>query len=133
MDTTALDNAKYVSLTSYKKDGSAVSLPIWLDGSGGTYDMMTQDGSYKVGRIRNNPAVQLEVCNMKGVVGDDAVKFEGNAEIIDDGVEAAAIEKRVRARYGIMGKVMTVPMKLIAKLKRQPVVPTVGIRVTIGS
>jgi PPOX class probable F420-dependent enzyme len=130
MDTAALDNAKYVSLTSYKKDGSAVALPIWLQGSGGTYDMMTEDGSYKVRRIRNNPLVQLQVCNMKGVVADGAVTFGGKAEIIE-GPEAAAIKKKVRARYGVMGKLMTAPMKLIAKLKRQHAAPTVGIRITL--
>ena len=130
MDTAALDNAKYVSLTSFKKDGSAVSLPIWLQGSGGTYDMMTADGSYKVKRIRNNPAIQLQVCNMKGVVADGAVTFDGNAQIVE-GPEAAVIEKKVRARYGIMGKLMTAPMKLMAKLKPQPAVATVGLRITL--
>jgi PPOX class probable F420-dependent enzyme len=130
MDTAALDNAKYVSLTSFKKDGSAVSLPIWLQGSGGTYVMMTADGSYKVKRIRNNPAIQLQVCNMKGVVADGAVTFDGNAQIVE-GPEAAVIEKKVRARYGIMGKLMTAPMKLMAKLKPQPAVATVGLRITL--
>ena len=89
MDTTELDKAKYVSLTSYKTDGTAVALPIWLEGDGGTYDMMTQDGSYKVKRIHKNPNVQLQVSNMRGDVSDGAPVFEGTAEIIA-GAEADA-------------------------------------------
>ena len=36
-----LDNAKYVSFTSYKKDGTTVSLPVWVVPFEGGYAFTT--------------------------------------------------------------------------------------------
>ncbi|HJN91174.1 MAG TPA: hypothetical protein QGF05_00435 [Dehalococcoidia bacterium] len=42
MDTAELDDAKYISLTTYKRDGSGVATPMWLVGADGMYQVITE-------------------------------------------------------------------------------------------
>ena len=45
----AITDEKYVSLTTYKKDGSTKSLPVWIaDFGDGTIGFTTASSSYKV-------------------------------------------------------------------------------------
>ena len=38
-----LDRARYVSLTTFKKDGTGVATPVWITGSAGSYVFTTGD------------------------------------------------------------------------------------------
>ena len=64
--STPLDDAQYVSLRSYRKDGSAADTPVWVAPLGGKLMIFTLDDSYKVNRIARNPAVQLARCDVRG-------------------------------------------------------------------
>ena len=57
---------KYLSLESFKRDGTAVATPVWFVTDGGKILVVTDAGSYKVGRIRRNPAVTLGECTASG-------------------------------------------------------------------
>jgi uncharacterized protein len=46
---------KYLSLTSYKRDGSGVSTPVWFVIDDRRLLVMTDPQSFKVKRIRRNP------------------------------------------------------------------------------
>ncbi len=55
---------KYVALTTYKKDGSTKSLPVWIaDFGGGQVGFTTSSSSYKVKRINNDSRVILQPSN----------------------------------------------------------------------
>ena len=64
--STPLDDTQYVSLRSYRKDGSAADTPVWVAHLGGKLMIFTLDDSYKVNRIARNPAVQLARCDARG-------------------------------------------------------------------
>lgn len=64
--STPLDDAKYVSLRSYRRDGSPVDTPVWCAGSDGSLVVFTLRESYKVRRIQRNPKVQVARCDMRG-------------------------------------------------------------------
>ena len=78
-----LDNAKYVSFTSYKKDGTTVSLPVWVVPFEGGYAFTTDPGAFKVKRVRRDARVSLAVCSFKGKVSPDAVTYNGAAVILE--------------------------------------------------
>lgn len=64
--TLAREN--YISLCTFRKDGNAVPTPVWFAEHNGTLLVMTRDNSFKIRRIRNNPAVQVAPCSMRGRV-----------------------------------------------------------------
>ncbi len=57
--STPLDDAQYVSLRSYRKNGSARDTPVWVEPLDGKLMVFTLDDSYKVKRIARNPAVEV--------------------------------------------------------------------------
>ncbi|MBI3652221.1 MAG: PPOX class F420-dependent oxidoreductase [Acidobacteria bacterium] len=57
---------KYLSLESFKKDGTGVRTPLWFAEQDGTIYVYTLANAWKVKRIRNNPHVRIAPCNMRG-------------------------------------------------------------------
>jgi len=57
---------KYLSLESFKRDGTGVATPVWFVTDDGKILVITGDGSYKVRRIRRNPAVTVAECTAAG-------------------------------------------------------------------
>ena len=100
-----LDNAKYVSFTSYKKDGTTVSLPVWVVPFEGGYAFTTDPGAFKVKRVRRDARVSLAVCSIRGKVSPDAVTYSGAAVILegeDSNRVARAIQKKYRIGYTLI-------------------------------
>jgi len=57
---------KYLSLESFRRDGTGVATPVWFVTENGKILVVTDDGSYKVRRIRRNPAVTVAECTAAG-------------------------------------------------------------------
>ena len=57
---------KYLSITSYRRDGSGVSTPVWFATEGDRLLVMTDSRSGKVKRIRRNPYVTIAPCSGRG-------------------------------------------------------------------
>lgn len=64
----ALRGQRYLSLTSYRKDGTAVRTPLWFAEGGDALYVMTRSDSWKYKRIRNRPQVEVAPCTMRGTV-----------------------------------------------------------------
>jgi PPOX class probable F420-dependent enzyme len=65
----ALGRARYASLTTFRRTGEPVSTPVWIAPDArdsGTLYMLTMVGAGKLKRIRNNPSVELAVCDFRG-------------------------------------------------------------------
>jgi uncharacterized protein len=57
---------KYLSITSYRRDGSGVSTPVWFAAEDERLLVMTDSKSGKVKRIRRNPYVTIARCSGRG-------------------------------------------------------------------
>ena len=57
---------KYLSITSYRRDGSGVSTPVWFVAEGGRMLAETAATSGKAKRIRRNPSVTVAPCSATG-------------------------------------------------------------------
>ncbi|MET4050116.1 MULTISPECIES: PPOX class F420-dependent oxidoreductase [unclassified Rhodococcus (in: high G+C Gram-positive bacteria)] len=93
-------DGKYVSLTTFKKDGTPVATPLWGARDGDRLLVWTTTDSWKVKRIKRNPSVTIAPCSARGKVEGDAV--DGVAEVLD----AAGTEKArsaISSKYGILG------------------------------
>lgn len=67
-----ISSEKYVSLTTYRKDGTPKRVPVWIADLGdGTVGFTTASSSYKVKRIGNNPKVTLQPSDTRGNAQQD--------------------------------------------------------------
>ena len=98
---TDLDAAKYVSFTTYKKDGNPVSLPVWVVPFEGGYAFTTDHDAFKGKRVRRDSRATLAVCTFKGQVAPDATVHIGTAVVLD-GPDSKRVAALVRKKYSVM-------------------------------
>jgi PPOX class probable F420-dependent enzyme len=97
-----LGASKYLSLTTYRNDGSAVATPVWVVRHGDALHVITQRNSGKVKRIRNNSSVLVAPCDARGGLRGDAAP--GHAQLLDE-VSSADVAQHIKARYGLLGRI----------------------------
>lgn len=127
--SNALDKAKYISFTTYRQDGSAVSTPVWVVPYKGGYAFTTDDTSFKVKRLRANANVQIAPSTFRGAVAPDAQVVSGVAELVV-GEEFSRIEAAIKKKYFIAWYLMIVPSQFWARLTKGGAPASVAIKVT---
>ncbi len=96
----SIADEKYVSLTTYRRDGTPKPLPVWIvDVGDGRVGLVTSSHSWKVKRLRNDPRVEVQPSNSRGVVKDGTTPRSGTAEIVE-GAEFESVLAKVKAKYG---------------------------------
>jgi PPOX class probable F420-dependent enzyme len=122
---TPLDGEKYISLETFRKDGSGVKTPVWAAALDGKLVVGTTESTYKVKRIRNNPRVRVAACNASGkrILGP---WYEGTARILV-GVEAARGDAALTQKYGLQRRFFNLLLKIAGRLKERVIIElTVG-------
>ncbi|MFJ4961525.1 PPOX class F420-dependent oxidoreductase [Streptomyces sp. NPDC088729] len=90
--------SEYVSLTTYRKNGTSVSTPVWAAADGGVLYVWTRTDSWKVKRLRNDSRVVVTVCDVRGRITEGAASAEGRARLLDaDGTRA--VRKLLARKY----------------------------------
>ena len=100
MTIPEIDNAKYISFVSFRKDGTPVPSPVWCVPYEGGYAFTTEMNSWKVKRILANPKVTIQVCNVRGRVKAGVNVYSGTAELLDADA-TAEVRERVKRKYRI--------------------------------
>lgn len=86
----------YVSLASFRKNGTAVYTPVWFAQEGDKLYVMTRSDSGKFKRIRNNPGIKIAPSTIRGKI--TGPEFSATARILpQDDWEFA--RKAIRAKY----------------------------------
>ena len=89
---------KYLSLTSFRRDGTEVATPVWFVPDNGRLLVVTDADSYKVKRIRRNPAIRMAPCSARGRLLADPVP--ARAEVLPDS-ELPRAEALLASKYRI--------------------------------
>jgi PPOX class probable F420-dependent enzyme len=114
----ALAEERHISLTTYKRDGTAVSTPVWV---------VTDDGrrllgwsgaqTWKVRRIRRDPNVQVTACDARGNVTGEGV--DASARLL--GASAGPlVQGLLRKKYGLLKRALDAFNGLTRVLARKP-------------
>jgi PPOX class probable F420-dependent enzyme len=116
--------SRYVSLTTYRKDGTAVATPVWHVVDGGELFVVSEADAWKVKRIRKNSHVVVTVCSVRGKIEPGAPSAEGTARLLDEaGTETG---RKLLARKYLMSRMGNWFAKIL-HLRRRPLI---GIAVT---
>ncbi|WP_221176808.1 PPOX class F420-dependent oxidoreductase [Nocardioides pocheonensis] len=103
--------ASYVSFTSYRKNGTPVSTPVWIAPDGDDLYFFSDTDAFKVTRIRNNPAVTLQPCDVRGRVKAGAPLVNGRAEVLDH-ADSPRVRRIVNRKYRVQGTIGTLFSRL---------------------
>ncbi|MFE3720360.1 PPOX class F420-dependent oxidoreductase [Streptomyces cyaneofuscatus] len=90
--------SEYVSLTTFRKDGTPVATPVWAAAEGEVLYVWTRSDSWKVKRLRNNTDMVVTVCDVRGRIAEGAPKAEGTARLLDTD-ETRAVRKLLARKY----------------------------------
>lgn len=88
---------RYLSVTTYRRDGTAVRTPVWFVEEGGRLLAQTEPTSGKVKRIRANSSVGVALCSARGRLKD--VPHPAHAEIVEGQEVMDRIEALIKAKY----------------------------------
>lgn len=89
-------DGKYLSLTSYRRDGRGVSTPVWFVRDGQRLLIETDIDSYKVKRMRLQPRVAIARCTVRGKIRE--LPTPGESEFLPDD-EVAGVERLMAHKY----------------------------------
>jgi PPOX class probable F420-dependent enzyme len=123
---TALGDEHFISLTTFRKSGDAVSTPVWIARDGDDLVVTTPASSGKVKRLRNSARVEMRVCDRMGRVTEGAPVIHGTAEI-ESGDDVTA---KLNAIFGAKFRVEYRIFLAIERLGKQGRKDRVLLRVT---
>src|SRR6202050_526219 len=63
---TEISGQKYISLSTFRKNGAKVPTPVWFGEDGDKLYVMTRSDMGKTKRIRNNPQAKVAPCTISG-------------------------------------------------------------------
>lgn len=87
---------KYLSIMSYRRDGTGVATPVWFVEDEGRLLVMTTERSGKVKRIRRNPAVGIAACSARGRLR--SMPIPARAEVLPP-PEVERVERLMGRKY----------------------------------
>lgn len=108
---------KYLSLTSFKRDGTGVATTVWFVIDGGRLLIQTDPGSFKAKRIRRNPAVEVAPCSASGRLR--GARVPARAEFLH--ASETDPTKRLMERKYRLDRVLIVPLyRAVQRLRGTP-------------
>jgi PPOX class probable F420-dependent enzyme len=103
---------KYLNLETFRKNGVAVSTPVWFAEDSGVLYIYSLANAGKVKRIRNNPRVRIAPCDIRGKPKGEPV--DAHARLVD-AAAAKRAHKLLDKKYGLMKKMGSIYSKLMKR------------------
>lgn len=115
--TQALFPGRYLSITSFKRDGTGVATPVWFVSDDRQMFALTDLHSAKIRRIRRNPRVLVASCRAGGKLRREPVA--ARAEVLTATADLERVQKLLLARYKISYRVVMLLYRLGRRLRRK--------------
>lgn len=100
MVPSEIEQSRYVSVTTYRKDGTGVPTPVWAVEDEGELLVWTRDDSWKVKRLRRDSTVTVTLCDVRGKIEEGAVPVEGSARLMESEGELRRVRAALARKYG---------------------------------
>ena len=129
-DLEALFPGRYLSVTSFKRDGTGVATPVWFVSDGSRLFAFTDLHSAKIRRIHRNPSVLVASCRPGGKLRRQPVT--ARAEVLSAPADLERVQKLLLARYKISYRVVMFFYRLGRRLRgKQTVADGAGLAITV--
>jgi PPOX class probable F420-dependent enzyme len=116
-DLEALFPGRYLSVTSFKRDGTGVATPVWFVSDGRRLFALTDLHSAKVRRIRRNPHVLIASCRANGKLHGEPVP--ARVQVLTATPDLERVQKLLIERYKISYRLVMVFYRLGRRLRGQ--------------
>jgi PPOX class probable F420-dependent enzyme len=101
----SLADEKYLALTTFKRDGTPVTTPVWAAAiDGNKIGFWTSSGSGKAKRLAHTSKVTVQPSDARGRLKAGTSPVEATAVLVT-GPELEGIRTQIKAKYGFMTKI----------------------------
>src|SRR5215470_16658432 len=115
--TAPMDEHRYASLATMRRNGAEVRTPVWFAAAGGVLYVFTAGDAGKVKRLAHTPRVRIAPSDAQGRVR--GAWRDGTARIVTD---RSAIERghaAMRAKYGWQLTLLDLFSRLSGRIRRR--------------
>ena len=116
----ALADSRFVSLTTFRRNGTPVSTPVWVGRDGEALVVLTPAGSGKVRRLRADPRVEIRPCGRFGAVDDGVDPVPARAHVREHPDDVARARATIRRTYPIESRIVLGIERLVERLRGRP-------------
>jgi PPOX class probable F420-dependent enzyme len=110
---SSLARERYISLTTFRRDGSGASTPVWVVSDDGRRLLIwTGASSWKVKRIMANPRVLVAASNIRGK--EKGERFEARARVLGPEAEEVIIAL-LRKKYPVQRRALELQSRLLGR------------------
>lgn len=124
----ALAKERYISLTTFRRDGRAVATPVWFAHDGARLLVWTGAATGKAKRLRNNPRVTVAACAMRGAVSGPA--FPATATLLPAS-EGPRVQAMLNRKYGLVKRLLDLYNTVSRLPRRQPPAQSAYLEITL--
>lgn len=117
-DLEALFPGRYLSVTSFKRDGTGVATPVWAVSDGRRLFALTDLHSAKIRRIRRNPHVLVAPCRVNGKLRSEPLA--ARAEVLTATPELERVQHLLVERYKVSYRLVMLFYRLGRSLRGRP-------------
>lgn len=118
----SLAEERYISLTTFKRDGTQASTAVWVVSDDGKRLLVwTSASSWKAKRIRREPNVLVAASGFRG--NERGPRHRGRARVVDD----LDVETLIRSKYRWQKRLL----ELLNKLSSRKSVPASWVTIEI--
>jgi PPOX class probable F420-dependent enzyme len=108
---------RFLSVTSFKRDGTGVATPVWFVSDGRRLFALTDLHSPKVWRMRRNPRVLIAPCRADGKLRAEPVP--ARVEVLTAIADLERVQTLLRERYRISYRLVMLAYRLGRRLRGQ--------------
>ena len=113
----AFRGARYLSVTTFRHDGSRVDTPVWFAIDGARLLAWTNASSGKVRRLRADPRAELAPCTMRGRPLGPPVTARA---VLLPASESALVHKLLNRKYPVAKRLLACYERLSRVLRGKP-------------
>jgi PPOX class probable F420-dependent enzyme len=116
-DRTAVLTAQYVALTTYRRDGTPVTTPVWAAAEGESLYLFSNAAAGKVKRLRNSSRATVAPCTATGKVTGAQLPAEAFNLASD---QMPKVWRLLTKKYGMAARLFVLYDRMRALLRMKP-------------
>ncbi|MBQ73807.1 MAG: PPOX class F420-dependent enzyme [Gammaproteobacteria bacterium] len=118
----SLKNARYTSLSTWRRNGNEVSTPVWFAAaSDTTFFCFSAADAGKVKRLRNSPRARVASCDARG--GKLGEWHDAKAYLVtDDSDQTGQAYALLKQKYGIQMSITNLMSRLSGRINNRAVI-----------